>query len=244
MIESDPQNSAWLSQVLTTAGYQVQTAATAAEGLAKCQSQVFDAVTLNLFLPHRAGWQMLRGVRSTSLNHKTRVIVVSLVAEKEIGAAFLMDDFLAKPMEAGELVNALERAGAPPYGGKTVLVLDGDPNILKVIQATLGNFGYRALWAADGAAGLRIATAERPAVVILDLTLPGMDGFQFLDQYQRDPAAASTAILVWIDKDLSAQDYTGLERLAREVVLRRNSNARSILDQLSRYLPAALAARH
>ncbi|HWB99458.1 MAG TPA: response regulator, partial [Bryobacteraceae bacterium] len=240
LVIDDERDAGRLAEMLVSAGYQVQTAYTAADALAKCQSQIFEAITLDLRLPDCSGWELLRAIRATGLNGATPVIVVSLVAEKEAAAAFQINNFLTKPVEASDLVNALERAGAPPYGSKAVLVVDDDPNTLKLMQATLNGFGYHPLCASNGHDGLKLAGSEYPAAIILDLMMPVMNGFQFLEQFRHNPSATRTPVIVWTNKDLTLEEYAQLEGLAQNVVLKHNSNPASILEQLAQLLPQPL----
>ena len=114
VIDDDRVQRAALSHILRRAGYAVETAATGAEALARCQARSFAAITLDLFLPDGSGWEALHNIRSLTRNSQTPVIVVSMVQEKEACSVFSIHDFLTKPVAPEELLGSLERAGIRP----------------------------------------------------------------------------------------------------------------------------------
>src|SRR5262249_6325913 len=183
--EDDPGEQAWLREVLTRAGYAVEAAATGAEALAHCQQRAFDAITLDLLLPDMSSQEVLAAIRARGPNEHVPVIVLTVGAEKGAAAGFPIHDFRVKPVQADELLASLRRAGVPPDRGQKVLVVDDDPQALKLMEATLTHVGYRPVCEPDGFSGLRAAERERPAAVVLDLVMPGMDGFEFLAHFRR-----------------------------------------------------------
>jgi len=237
VIEDDPKDRAWLERTLRGAGYAVESAATGTAALARCRERRFDAITLDLLLPDGSGWDVLRELRAGGLNQEVPVIVVTVVAEAGAGVGFPIHDFLTKPVEAGELLSSLERAGVRPDGTSLVLVVDDDPNALKLMEATLGQLGYRPLCAADGESGLRAARETAPAAVVLDLLMPGMDGFEFLDRLRRTATGRRTPVIVWTVKDLTPGEREQLRTSAQAVVLKSAGGIAPLLQELQAYLP-------
>src|SRR5207245_2630421 len=82
--------------------------------------------------------------------------------------------------------------------------VDDVPGALKLMQATLGRAGYETLCVQDGEAALRAAAEARPIAVILDLIMPGVDGFEFLERFRKMDAGRRTPVIIWTGKDLSA----------------------------------------
>jgi PAS domain S-box-containing protein len=114
IVEDDAQDRAWIAQELGEAGYAVEAVATGAEALVRCRERPFDAITLDMMLPDMSGRAVLGKIRERSLNQQTPVIVVSVLAHKEIGRGLEVSDILAKPLPANELLNALKRCGVKP----------------------------------------------------------------------------------------------------------------------------------
>jgi CheY-like chemotaxis protein len=122
-------------------------------------------------------------------------------------------------------------------------VVDDDPKALKIMEATLKNLGYRSVGKLDGASGLRVVEEERPAAVVLDLMMPGMDGFEFLDRLRRTALGRRTPVIVWTIKELTEEDRLRLRAMAEGVVMKSEGGVASLLAELQRYLgePAAPA---
>jgi len=114
VIEGDASERSWLAQILKNAGYAVETAATGAAALAKCQSKAYACITLDLLLPDANGWEVLAAIRSRALSPEVPAIVVSMVAQNGTDAALPVQDFLTKPVEPAALLAALTRAGVQP----------------------------------------------------------------------------------------------------------------------------------
>ncbi len=234
VIEDDPRDRAWLAEALASAGYAVETATTAAEGLKRCRERAFDAVTLDLILPDMDGWDVLRKIRE-ELQSEIPVIVVTVVADQGIGAGYRVQDFLTKPVAAPDLLASLRRAGVEPDRGAVVLIVEDDATSAKLLDATLKDLGYRPICAPDGQSGLLAVIDHKPAAVILDLLMPRMDGFEFLDRL-RFTAAGNTPVIVWTAKDLTARERARLEASAQAVVLKNDPGTQPLLRELSKYL--------
>jgi PAS domain S-box-containing protein len=236
VIEDDAGERAWLTGVLTRAGYSVAAAATGAEAVALCQQRSFDAITLDLLLPDMNSRDVLRGIQTEGPNQGVPVIVLTVVAERGAVAGFEVHDFLVKPVPAEELLASLRRAGVTPEGAPTVLVVDDDPSALKIMEVTLRHLGYHPLCKSDGALGLEAAHAERPAAIVLDLMMPGMDGFEFLDRFRTDPRSQRVPVIVWTVKELTAEDHARLRAMAQGVVMKSRGGVVPLLQELERHL--------
>jgi DNA-binding response OmpR family regulator len=155
VIEDDPQERAWLSDTLARAGYEVRAAETGAEALQRCRERSFDVITLDLLLPDTNGWDVWRAIRSLELHEHTPVLVVSVVADKDLGFGFAVQDILLKPVNAEALVAAVHHAVSPRKEAALILIVEDDGKALKVATRALTTAGYRVLTERDGERGLR-----------------------------------------------------------------------------------------
>ena len=238
VVEDDHRNQQWLVQVLANAGYAVTVAENGAEALALCREQAFDAVTLDLLLPDMDGGDVLHALRTQECNRDVPVIVVTVVADQGCVAGFPIDDFLIKPIAAQDLLGALDRAGIPSDTRSTVLVVEMDTSMRKLMEVALSRRGYRPICVADGESGLRAVVDERPAAVILDLA-PGMEPFQFLRRLSATVPGSRAAVLVWMSEELTPQGRAQLEAAAEAVVLKSQSGTAALLEELAECLSAA-----
>ena len=218
VVEDDAGDRKLLAHSLTRAGYAVEMAPTGAEAISSCRKRNFNAVTLDLLLPDMTGLDVLHSIRSEGLNTETPVFVVSVVAEKGVVAGYAVHDYLRKPIDGAKLLASLRRASLTPEKSPPILVVDDDPAALKLMEATLGILGYQADCRSDGESALAALDLQRPAAVILDLLMPGVDGFEFLTRLRRRPDYRETPVIVWTMKDLTTADHQQLHSLAQAVV--------------------------
>ena len=236
IIEDNDKEREWLSRTLAQAGYRTETAASGAEALAKCQEKSFDAITLDLILPDMGGWELFHALRSDGWNRDKPVIVLSVVTEKEAAQAFPIWDYLVKPVQPAELLASLERAGIEPGESERVLIVDDDPKALKLAEAALKQVGYRALCVGHANSGLKAAENEQFAAVVLDLLMPEVDGFEFLERFRRTALGSRTPVIIWTNKEITAQDRSRLESSAQSIALKSQGGINAVLRELQQYL--------
>jgi len=236
VVEDDAGDQAVLVDALSKAGYAVETAATGAQALVKARQQTFDAITLDLLLPDMNGLDVLRAIRSEVANRDVPIIVITVVAVHGAVAGFAVHDFLTKPFDPPALVNSLERAGVGSKGSE-VLVVDDDASARQLMAATLGQHGYTAHCVASGRGGLERARLQPPQAVVLDLMMPEMDGFQFLEQFRQVPNCRRIPVIVWTAKDLTSDEFSRLRASAQGVVAKNGNVATTLMDELRTFLP-------
>ena len=236
VVEDDAHDQGVLVETLNRAGYAVETAATGAQALAKARQQTFDAITLDLLLPDMNGLDVLRAIRSEVANRDVPIIVITVVAVHGAVAGFAVHDFLTKPFDPPALVGSLERAGIGPVGAE-VLVVDDDSGARQLMAATLGQHGYTAHCVPSGKSGLERARVLPPGAVVLDLMMPEMDGFQFLEQFRQLPKCRRIPVIVWTAKDLSSDEFARLRASAQGVVAKNGNVATTLMEELRTFLP-------
>jgi len=236
IIEDGEQDREWLSRTLAEAGYRIETAATAAEALAQCREKSFDAITLDLILPDMGGWELCHAIRSEGRNHKTPIIVVSVVGKNQTTQAFPISDYLVKPVEIEDLLAALRRARVQPGDKRKVLVVDDDPKILKLAEIALKQLDCAALCVSGAEGGLKAAEHEQFAAVVLDLLMPGTDGFEFLERFRQTPRGVSTPVIIWTNKEITPEDRLRLQLSAQSIALKSHGGVSAVLRELQRHL--------
>jgi signal transduction histidine kinase/CheY-like chemotaxis protein len=238
VIEDDAGDQAWLAEQLSQAGYSVECVSTGAAAIARAGETVYDAITLDLLLPDLGGQDVLRAIRSQGLNQRTPVIVATVVPHKGLSSGFHVVDVLLKPVQAEDLLDALARAGVTLGGGVRVVVVDDDPLALKLAERGLREAGFDPVCCNDGEVALQAVEREPPAAIVLDLVMPSMNGFDFLDRLRRSPRGRRIAVIVWTQKDLSAVERERLAAAA-EAVVSKAEGPGSLIEELRGYaLPA------
>ncbi len=244
VVEDDPRDREQLSAALETAGYAVEAVGNGNDAIACLSARTYDAITLDLLLPDMTGIEVLEALRTTPNQH-VPVVLVTVVAEHGAVAGFAVHDILAKPLDQRALLASLARAGIRAGCNRRVLVVDDDPTSLKVIGAMLRRLGFEAVCEQNSVAGLEKATAvgpEAPSAIVLDLIMPTLGGFEFLDRLRADPAGRGVPVIVWTSKDLTHEERLSLRRSADAVVAKgRDGNSR-VISELEALLPTRGAA--
>jgi signal transduction histidine kinase/CheY-like chemotaxis protein len=234
VIEDDPVEQEAIVAVVTGAGCSVQTAATVAQALDRCAEKRFDAVTLDLLLPDGSGFDILNAVRGGTLNRDTPVVVVSVLSDNGGLHGYAVRDWLPKPVAPDTLLMALHRAlPLRPLAGP-ILVIDDDGPSLRLMEATLAQLGHEAILRSDARAALADVDREALHAIVLDLVMPGMDGFGFLEQFRGKAAYGRVPVIIWTSKDLSGDERTLLGRSTQGLLTKGDGGA--LLDELRRVL--------
>jgi CheY-like chemotaxis protein len=136
------------------------------------------------------------------------VVIVSMIDEKGRGFALGAAEYLVKPVQREQVVVALERCRRGD--GQTVVVIDDDPTDLDLVEAVLSPEGYSVLRASGGEEGVALVAREHPAVVLVDLLMPGVDGFAVVHRLRSDPDTADVPIVVLTAKEMTSDDRARL----------------------------------
>jgi protein-histidine pros-kinase len=242
VIEDNPSDRAWLAGMLREAGFSVEVATTGAEAVAKSRERAFGAVTLDLLLPDMDGWEVLREIRAGELNREVPTIAVTVCAQQGSASAFRLHDYLVKPVEPDALLAALASAGVHPTGARPILIVDHDPGTLKLVGAALREQGYRSVCVSGSEEALRAAEVDPPALVVLDLAIPGMDGFEFVARFRRLAKSADIPIVVWTVKDLDAKEREAIQGSSNSIVAKSAGTLTELIAELRPLLAAPRVA--
>ena len=239
VIEDNESDRAWLVRILADAGYAVDTAKTGAEALTLIEAETYRAILLDMILPDMIGWDVLHAIRQTGRNQSVPVIVISVINEREVAKGFPVQDYLAKPVSAEKLIQSLHRAEVRPNGTvKKILIIDDDPKILKIGSAALHSAGYEAVCYINAAQGLLAATETEFDAVVLDLLMPGIDGFEFLDRFREISGCRNIPVIVWTNKDITAEDRDRLNNSAQLITSKASVGVDAVLRELQLYVGA------
>ncbi|MDP9238717.1 MAG: response regulator [Chloroflexota bacterium] len=228
LVEDDQAAIDLLTIYLSGAGFNVSVARDGEEGLAMARSLHPAGITLDISLPRLDGWDFLTQIKGDSSTADIPVIIVSMLDERGKGFALGAADYLVKPVNRDELLATLRRFTAAGRGANApckVLAIDDEPLALELLEAILVPQGFTVLRASGGEEGMMKAEAEQPALIILDLLMPEMDGFTVAERLRGNPATAGIPIIVLTSKSISQTDRARLNsqisHLARKAEFNR-----------------------
>jgi CheY-like chemotaxis protein/anti-sigma regulatory factor (Ser/Thr protein kinase) len=214
IVEDDHRLAGLLRVYLEDAGYAVAIARDGIEALDLVRRLEPAAVILDVLLPGPNGWEVLAKLKSDPATSAIPVVIVSMIDERGAGFALGAADYLVKPVDRARLLDALARCVAPRRDRRTLVAIDDDPVDLDLLEAVLSPEGWEVLRAGGGEEGLRVVRRVRPAVVVLDLLMPDVDGFDVVERLRADPLVDDVPIVVLTSKDMTRADH---DRLAGQI---------------------------
>jgi signal transduction histidine kinase/DNA-binding response OmpR family regulator len=240
VIEDDATVRQLLEGVLTEEGYRVVTAAGDANTVELARQMHPDAITLDLALPSLAGWNLLAAIKADSELSEVPVIVL-VVVEEAAGVPLGATDYLTKPVQRERLVGLLRKHCQD--GTAPVLVVEDDADTREMLQRMLEREGFTVVEAADGRAGLDRVAEQRPSLILLDLLMPQMNGFEFLAELQTRPEWRSIPVVVVTAKDLTAEEHARLSGQVSEVLRKGNYTRERLLSEVRERVAAWTAGK-
>ena len=213
IVEDDEAAAQLMSAQLQRAGYHVAVAATGEQGLAAARAGDPEAILLDIGLPGIDGWQVLAKLKHDERLQHIPVLIVSAHDDTEISLALGAVDYFVKPVDRATLLSWLARHDLiPATTGQqmTVLAIDDDPHSRHLITATLAAEGIAVTTAAGGADGLKAARSRRFDLIICDLLMPGLDGFDVIAALHNDPTTRGVPVVVLTAHTLTDADKARL----------------------------------
>ena len=161
-------------------------------------------ITLDLMMPGMDGWQVLKELKATPDLQAIPVVVVSIIASEKKGSLLGAVDFLDKPVSRETLCRLAARTS--PAGKGKILVVDDNPDVREILKTSLVEDQYELKIAANGQEALQILYDFTPDLIVLDLRMPTMDGWQFLEELRKEAHRIASPVVV-----LTAEDVTSPE---------------------------------
>jgi CheY-like chemotaxis protein len=188
------------------------------------------AATLDILMPDLDGWTVLAAIKGDPALASTPVILMSIVDQKNRGYALGAADYLVKPVDRAKLVETLTRI-CGSSSGKALLV-DDDEMVRRSVRQALEPIGWKVTEAENGQVAVVALTTAQPDVIILDLMMPKMDGFEFLDELRSRPDWQDIPVVVITAKDLTEKDRIRLNGGVERII--QKSDRDEMLRQLTR----------
>ncbi len=207
--EDDPATSEVLTLYLVHGGYRVAHAYTGEEALEKIRGLKPFAVLLDVMMPGKDGWETLQELKSDPELKGIPVIISSVIDNKELGFALGASDYLVKPVDRITLLRKLDELSFTTKRGKkrvNILCIDDHADVLELLTSILESGGFHVITADSGKAGIEKAQMFKPDLIILDLMMPEVDGFEVVGALKSSPATGDIPILILTAKDLTVDD--------------------------------------
>ncbi|MFT5182077.1 MAG: adenylate cyclase [Alphaproteobacteria bacterium] len=214
-------------------GFEVVTASDGKEGLKLARELNPAVITLDVLMPGADGWEVLRELKADSALADIPVVMCTILDDKNKGYALGAADYMNKPVSRDNLRDVLSRYLSSVAGAR-VLVVEDDDTTRTMLRRLLVGEGCLVSEAANGRLALDQLAVGKPGLILLDLMMPEMDGFEFLNQLRAMDAYANIPVVVITAADLSEQDRARLNGGVEQILRKSEFNRDDLLEEVRR----------
>ena len=219
VIDDDPSVRELMQRSLSKEGFRVEAAADGQTGLAMARQLRPAVITLDVMMPHMDGWSVLGALKADAATASIPVIMLTIVDDKQMGFALGAADYFTKPIDFQRLHQVLDKYRQPGVK-QTVLIVEDHAETREMLRRTLEKAGWTVTEASNGRVGLERMAATQPKLILLDLMMPEMDGFEFLEALRREGHPRRVPVIVITAKELTDEDRRrlngGVERILQK----------------------------
>jgi CheY-like chemotaxis protein len=231
VIDDDPIALDLVGRTLQAAGMRAVTASNGREALRLARSLHPVAITLDVMMPGMDGWDVLRELKADRKTRDIPVIMVTMTDDRSLGFALGATEFLTKPVQRAQLLQLLQRY-AREDSERRALVVDDQPENREVLRRALEHEGWQVSEAENGRVALERVAERAPSLILLDLMMPVMDGFEFVMEMRKLESGCSIPIVVVTAKDITDEDRRRLDGGVVGLIEKRGLAQESLLEQL------------
>jgi PAS domain S-box-containing protein len=236
IIDDEASQRDLMVRYLTRQGFTARAVADGRSGIDMARKLRPMAILLDVMMPEMDGWAVLATLKADEITQDIPVVMVSFVADPALGASLGAAGSIPKPVDWPRLRGVLDRVGAD---AGDVLVVDDDADMRCRLRSTLVRHGFAVREAGDGSEALARVREARPGLVLLDLTMPVMDGFTFLRELRAMPACAEVPVVVLSARDVSAEERRRLAG-ADSVLRKGDASLQDVAAAVERLHPATV----
>lgn len=236
LIEDDESARLICKKYLENEGYEVMVAVNGADGVKMIKQYEFGVIILDIVLPDISGWEILTIIKSSPETKDTVVLVVSMVDDKNKGFALGANDYLIKPITREQILAILDKY-TPHSSMMNLLIVDDDDNARYAIRRTLEKSkGVTVKEAENGSIAMNIIKNNHIDLIILDLMMPVMDGFEFIDQMRLTPYWETIPIIVSTAKTLTEEDQKRLAGRVANILQKGQCSNENLVSMINKAL--------
>ena len=242
VIEDDRDAALLIQANLASAGYETILCDCSQDFVKTVAELKPDVITLDLLMKPSSGWEVLLKLKRDPQTTNIPIIVISIVDQPAIGTTFGADEYLVKPVDKASLLAAVRRCLGLKQGAtshRPILVVEDDTPTREIIAELLTAQGYSVTTAEDGEQARAQMAIAVPELVILDLMLPKVSGFELLAEWRSKPRTADLPVFVLTNKDLTGEEEQYLRKHAESLFLKQQSWQEELTQQLQRVLKIA-----
>jgi PAS domain S-box-containing protein len=231
VVDDEQTSRELLTRSLEQEGCEVKIARDGVEGLKLAAELLPDLITLDIMMPGMDGWTALRKIKADKKLRDIPVLMVSMIGDRGMSYELGAVDAIQKPVDRKKLRGFIERYAKEK--GNSVLIVEDDPSARANIRSSLEKANWKVTEAENGLIGLSAVKSKEFDLILLDLMMPVMDGFEFLHKLRvSDSPSAGAPVIVITAKDLDGQDRARLAGSVDEIVVKSGRPIEQIMEEV------------
>jgi diguanylate cyclase (GGDEF)-like protein/PAS domain S-box-containing protein len=235
VVEDDMPTSEIITLYLAQGGYRVAHAYNGEEAMKRIRELKPFVILLDIMLPGKDGWEILQEVKSDPDLKEIPIVISSVIDNAELGFALGASDYLVKPVDRTTLMKKLEELSFATKKGRravNILCIDDHEDTLEILRSILSPAGYNVITATSGRQGIENATTYKPDLIILDLMMPEMDGFEVTQELKGNTITMDIPILILTAKDMTIEDRLRLAGKVENLMQKSHFSGEDLLAHI------------
>lgn len=241
VIDDDPTMHDLLTRLLGREGYRVVTSSNGREGLRLARQVRPDVITLDVMMPGMDGWAVVSQLKADPELANIPVVMLTLMEDKSLGYALGVSDYLLKPLNRDRLMGVLRQYRSDGMS-RPVLLVEDDTGIREMTRRMLEKEGLTVQEAENGRVGLQRVAERVPGLILLDLMMPEMDGFTFVEELRKREEWRSIPVVVITAKDITLEDRLRLNGCVQQIMQKGAYTRDQLLQEIRRQVASHAAA--
>ncbi|QJD82150.1 response regulator [Cohnella herbarum] len=235
LIDDEPINQQILRSYLAKEGWTLAFAESGQEGIKLSKQLRPKVICLDILMPSMDGWSVLTALKSDPELADIPVVIMSMTSDKQLGYSLGASEFLTKPLQQDRLISIMDKY-ISDRKEHSVLVVEDDATTSELMTRLLQKEGYAVKQASNGRVALEQMETAEPSLILLDLMMPEMDGFQFVEALRKQERWGEIPIVVVTAKSITLDDRTKLNGYVKGVIQKGSFDHKSLLTEIRRYM--------
>ena len=231
VIDDDPNAQELMKKFLLKENYMVLQATSGHNGLDMAAKHLPDLITLDVMMPEMDGWEVLAALQNNETTKNIPVIMLTLANEPDIGYSLGATDYLTKPVDWGRLSRILEKHEIET-SSQSILIVEDDEITREMLKKSLETNEFKVSVAKNGKEGLERVKRAKPALILLDLMMPEMDGFEFAEELRENKEWLDIPVVVITAKDLNSEDHNRLKGNVEAIMQKGSYTKDELLNEV------------
>ena len=232
VIDDDPNAQDMMKKFLEEQKYDIIQATNGEEGLQLAAKHRPDLITLDVMMPEMDGWEVLAALQANDDTKNIPVIMLTMANEPDIGYSLGATDYLTKPVDWGRLSEILKNHEIES-GSQSILIVEDDETTREMLTKSLESNDYKVRTAHNGKEGLEKVKKGKPGLILLDLMMPEMDGFEFSEKLRQNKEWLDIPVVVITAKDLTKEDHARLSGNVETIMQKGSYSKKELMDEVS-----------